>query len=186
VGDTLSEVIGQGNVQVTPIQQARMLTAIANGGKLYRPTLIRLIGTPGQPPSFVAAPQDQPEDIQLRQADLDAIRAALCAVTRDPKLGTARYRFETFPLDRISICGKTGTAQNEEGAPPSAWFVAYAGPAGRAAEIAVVVYVERSREGSEVAAPIVRRIIESYYGLEVAPWPGDWYGPYIPLESPGE
>jgi penicillin-binding protein 2 len=186
VGDTLSEIIGQGNVQVTAIQQTRMVMGIANGGRLFRPTLIKQIGLPGEIPTFFATPQATPESLPFEAPALNAIRAAMCAVTRDERFGTARERFANFPFDKVSVCGKTGTAQNEEGAPPSAWFVAYAGPAGKAAEIAVVVYVERSREGSEVAAPISRRIIESYYNLSYFPWPDFWYGPYIPLESPGE
>ncbi|MFN8417699.1 MAG: penicillin-binding transpeptidase domain-containing protein [Anaerolineae bacterium] len=186
VSDLLNMVIGQGDVQVTPLQEARMMTAIANGGTLYTPYIVQQVGPIGGPPSYLHMPEESPTTIGLTTDETKAIESALCAVIRDDKLGTAGYVFEGFPLTQISICGKTGTAQNEQGAAPNAWFVAYAGPAGRPPEIAVVVFVERSREGSEVAAPIVRRIVESYYGLPIADWPNWWTGEYIPLANPGE
>lgn len=186
VGDTLNIVIGQGNTQITPLQEARMMMAIANGGRLYKPFVVRSIGKSGDAPTYLAPTQDSPDNLNFEKQDLNALRAALCAVPRDPKFGTAYWRFRDFPLDKVSVCGKTGTAQNAQGEPPSAWFVSYVGPAGKQAEIAVVVYVEKSREGSEVAAPITRRIIEAYYGLSYYNWPDFWYGPYVPVTNPGE
>ena len=186
VGDTLNIVIGQGNTQITPLQEARMLMGIANGGTLYKPYVVRSVGKSGEAPSYVAPKQDNPQLLGFEKTDLNALRAALCAVPRDEKYGTAYGRFRGFPLDKVSLCGKTGTAQKAQGEPPSAWFVSYVGQAGKQAEIAVVVYMEKSREGSEVSAPITRRIIEAYYGLNYYAWPDFWYGPYIPVANPGE
>lgn len=185
IGDTLSEVIGQGDVQVTPLQLARMLMAVSNGGDLYVPILVRSVGAAGEPPSYTA-PQKTPPQLGFAKADLDGINAALCQVTRDTKLGTAASVFKDWDMRNISVCGKTGTSQNTQGEPPNAWFGASAGPAGKAPEIVVIVFVERSREGSEVAAPIARRIIESYYGLPYGNWPTWWAETYVPVQNPGE
>jgi hypothetical protein len=54
-----------------------------------------------------------------------------------------------------------------------------------APEIAVVAIVERSREGSETAGPIVRRIIEAYYKLPYEPYPDFWTGEYEAMVDPG-
>jgi hypothetical protein len=51
-------------------------------------------------------------------------------------------------------------------------------------EIAVVVVVTNSREGSEVAAPITRRIMDNYFGVNIKPFPDWWTGDYVPLEQP--
>jgi len=124
---------------------------------------------------------------------LQAIYDGMCGVTTNPTLGTASYVFgadSSLGESQVSVCGKTGTAQAGAGTtPPHAWFVAFA-PADEP-QIAIAVIVENSREGSEVAAPIVRRILETYYGYyepNVAPewWPPNWWkGEYVPLTTPG-
>jgi cell division protein FtsI/penicillin-binding protein 2 len=73
----------------------------------------------------------------------------------------------------VVVCGKTGTAQTGgEGVKPHAWFTAFAPQDDP--EIAITVIVENSCEGSEVSAPIVRRILESYYGLKQGEQPQLW------------
>ncbi len=82
-------------------------------------------------------------------------------------IGTAPHRFAGLS---IPVAGKTGTA--ESGGPetmPHSWFAAYA-PAG-APEIAIVVVVEQAGEGSSVAAPLTRQVVEAYYGLALSPLP---------------
>jgi penicillin-binding protein 2 len=85
--------------------------------------------------------------------------------------GTATHQFGELP---VVVAGKTGTAED----PPRtshAWFAGYApaapytradGATITAPEIAVVVMIENSGEGSAVAAPIFRRVVELYYGIE--------------------
>jgi penicillin-binding protein 2 len=96
-------------------------------------------------------------------------------VVSDPIYGTAEYRLGSL-YDMMPIAGKTGTAQvSQPGAAPIAWFGGFApydDP-----EIAVVVMVENGGQGSGVAAPIFRRIIERYYGLPELNWPPDWSDP---------
>ncbi len=182
LGDSLNIVIGQGDVQVTPLQVARMMMGVANGGKLYQPYLVRSVGQPGQQQSYAAQPP-APEDMGISPAVLQGIEQALCDVTRDDKIGTAQWVFEGFDMKQISVCGKTGTAQNATPY-PNGWFAAYAGKPGQPPDIAVVVFVQRSREGSETAAPIVRRIIESYYNLPISAWPRFWSDPYELMPDP--
>ena len=168
-GDAVNMAIGQGFVQVTPLQMVDFVAAIANGGRLYRPTLIDRIGAGGGAPEEPWSPTLRGE-LPLTQDNLAAIQNSLWRVANDGNWGTAVHRFIGLP---IIVAGKTGTAE----APPKnshAWFAGYA-PAGEGVEpeIAIVVMIEHAGEGSEVAAPIFRRIIELYYGitpLTPLPW----------------
>ncbi len=196
LGDSLNTVIGQGDVQVTPLQVARMIAGIANGGTLYQPTLVKQVGVPGQPPTYLAPIVASSVPMNLDPEVLKGIKQGMCDVPSDKKvpgtkkqyLGTAHFVFYNWDFKQIAVCGKTGTAQT--GAPqPNGWFAAYAGPIDpktgeTVPEIAIAVIVERSREGSETAGPIVRRIIESYYKMAQEPWPDFWYGAYDPMTDP--
>jgi cell division protein FtsI/penicillin-binding protein 2 len=92
---------------------------------------------------------------------LDAVRLGMCNVTTGAT-GTARHIFELSPsLQSLGVCGKTGTAQNLILNTTHAWFVGYAPR--EDPEIAVVVMIEDAGEGSAVAAPLVRDIMEYYF-----------------------
>lgn len=171
VSDAANLVIGQGDVAVTPIQVARMIATIANGGTLLTPYLVEKVQLIGDDPTYTA--QVRGEVVDLDPEVLREVRQAMCDVTTTPS-GTANYIFGewyTFQNTNIVVCGKTGTAQSGV-LQPHAWFGAYA-PADEP-QIAIAVVVENSCEGSEVAAPIVRRIIELYYGLPEFGWPAFW------------
>jgi penicillin-binding protein 2 len=175
----INEAIGQGGVQVTLIQMARMVAAIANGGTLYRPYLVeRIGGQDGTKPIF----QGEPEaagSIGLSDEALAVVREGMCGVVSNTELGTASF---VFTGAAYTVCGKTGTAQSGR-IEPYGWFVAYA-PAENP-EIAIAAMVEFSREGSETAAPIIRRILDAYFQQPYAPFP-EWWNTieYIPLEIP--
>jgi penicillin-binding protein 2 len=179
VEQAINNAIGQGETQVTIIQMARMVAAIANGGKLYRPYLVQQVGgVGGQPPSFTAQAQ-MVDDAGISEAALQVVREGMCAVTTDTTLGTAWGPFEATSY---WACGKTGTAQSGRTQPHS-WFVAFAPRENP--QVAVVVMAEFSREGSEVAAPITRRILDAYFGQPVWSYPSWWSeGPYVPLSIP--
>lgn len=159
--DAVNMSIGQGEVQVTPLQVTRMVAAIANGGQMVRPELVWKAGLLGEAPSFVNTPEVD-SVVEIQPEVLEALRAGMCNVTQRQD-GTAEYQFRRSELQTIGVCGKTGTAT--DGSSPSAishaWFAAYAPM--RDPEIAVVVMVENSGEGSGVAAPIVRDILEYYF-----------------------
>lgn len=175
-GDSVNMSIGQGYVQVTPLQIANMISAVANGGTLYVPTVVDRIGAAGSTPEEPWPPQ-QLGQLPVSPEILAVIRESLFDVTHSDS-GTATHIFQGLS---VPVAGKTGTAED----PPRtshAWFAGYAPAAPYTAadgtlietpQIAVVVMVENSGEGSGVAAPIFRRIIELYYGitpLTPLPW----------------
>ena len=170
--DALDLAIGQGTLLVTPLQVVRMVAGVANGGTLYQPMLVKQIGIANQP-SYVATPIVSGQ-MNVKPEILAAIRESMCQVTTDRTLGTATFVFHDFDFKNVVVCGKTGTAESGQ-ANPHAWFAAFAGHTIDTPDIAVVVVIENSYEGSYVAAPIVRRIIEAYYGMPYNPWPA-WYG----------
>jgi penicillin-binding protein 2 len=174
-GDSVHMAIGQGFVQVTPLQMARLIAAIANGGTLYRPTVIDHIGSGG------GAPEEQwPVEIQgeipLSEEDLAVVQESLRAVANSSS-GTATHRFVGLP---VPVSGKTGTAETVA-ADPHAWFAGYApsepytltdGTVVEEPELAIVVMVENAGEGSTVGAPLFRRVVELFYGITpMAPFP---------------
>lgn len=179
VPDTVEEAInngiGQGDTQVTVLQTAMMVASVANGGTVYEPYIVEQIGQQrvGQPTVL--------NTLDIVPEALEVARRGMCDVTTDYDLGTAIGSFVDNEMPPpYTACGKTGTAQTNTY--PNAWFVAYA-PADNP-EIAVVVMAERSREGSEVAAPMVRRILDAYFGAPQAPFPEWWEGEYVPLQVP--
>ncbi|MBZ0308653.1 MAG: hypothetical protein K8I82_21480 [Anaerolineae bacterium] len=166
----LNLVIGQGEVLVNPLQVARMVAAIANGGRLFTPYVVQQVARPRETPTFTYIPEFTA--LEVNSEVLADVRDAMCRVTTE---GTAEFVFADwyeFQMNEPLICGKTGTAQSSETQPPHAWFASFA-PANNP-EIAVVVVVENSCEGSEVAAPLARRIYEIYYNLPQSEWPPLW------------
>jgi penicillin-binding protein 2 len=77
--------------------------------------------------------------------------------------GTAAAAFAGFPLDRVQVAGKSGTAQMKP-RQPFAWFSAIAKDSDR--EVVVVALVEEAGSGSQIAAPIVRQVIAEHFGLD--------------------
>jgi len=151
--------IGQGEVQASPLQMVRMYAAIANGGYLLRPQLVRERGILDQ--RTIVAKRDVVKDTEVSDHTLDIIRTGMCEVTTT-RTGTASHIFRDSPLLDVGVCGKTGTAQAPgDGVPPHSWFIAFA-PADDP-QIAIVTMVENAGDGSAIAAPLTRRILEYYY-----------------------
>jgi penicillin-binding protein 2 len=179
--EAISSAIGQANVQVTMLQMARMVAGVANGGDLYRPHIVQQVGDaePTQPQVM--------SEMGISSAVLDVVRQGMCSVTTNTTYGTAWFVFgdpnNNIPSTPYIPCGKTGTAQTA--LEPHGWFVAYA-PADDP-QIAIAIMIENSREGSETAAPIVRRILDNYFTVApelVAGFPTWWTGEYVPLTIP--
>ena len=160
--EAVSMAIGQRGVQVTPLQIARLYATIANGGTLYRPQLVQQTGMLGEPPAYTLQPE------VMAESDIDPevmamVQNALCTVVSEPG-GTAEHIFRGSALLAQGVCGKTGTAEVAgEDALPHAWFAAWT-PAAEP-EIAIALLVENAGEGSAVAAPLVREILE-YWSFE--------------------
>ncbi|MFQ5942725.1 MAG: penicillin-binding transpeptidase domain-containing protein [Anaerolineales bacterium] len=167
--DSVQLAIGQSFLQVTPLQVARMVAAIGNGGTLYQPQIVdRVQSAEGEILSeFEPIVQG---DLPVSPENLEAIQDAMVGVIRHPN-GTARNVFLGLNLD---IAGKTGTAQTGDFTDPHAWFAAYTFEEREdIPDIVVVVVLEFQGEGSEWAAPVARRVIESHFlgrPIKLYPW----------------
>ncbi|MEY4233423.1 MAG: hypothetical protein RL635_390, partial [Chloroflexota bacterium] len=129
-----------------------------NGGQLLRPQLVLQMAAPGAEPTYKLAPQTVGA-VPLSPETLATVRQGLWEVVHEQS-GTAFYRFRGF---KIPVYGKTGTAEDRPRR-PHAWFAGYsdAKQAGKP-DIAAVVVLENKGEGSEWAAPVFRRIMETYF-----------------------
>jgi cell division protein FtsI/penicillin-binding protein 2 len=176
--DATNQAIGQGTVQVTPLQVARFVAAIGNGGTLYRPQLIQKIQPVTGDPLMTFKPEAA-GTLPLRPDRLLAIQQAMTMVVKDQP-GTAYYRMLGLNLP---FAGKTGTAQSGS-AKPHAWFIGYTDDQANSGkpDIAIAVLVEYQGEGSDWAAPIFRAIVESYY--YGSPQATAWFGPWDNLFTP--
>jgi cell division protein FtsI/penicillin-binding protein 2 len=170
--DAVNISIGQGAVQVTPIQIAMAVAAIGNGGTIYRPQLIERIEPPGDEPTFVFEPEENGQ-LPLDEDDLRVLQEAMVSVVANRR-GTANFVLGPWSTsNRIPIAGKTGTAEDPP-RPPHAWFAGYtfAGRENRP-DIAVVVIIENVGEGSEFGAPVFKAMLEIYFNGQRAtrfPW----------------
>ncbi|HHV57702.1 MAG TPA: penicillin-binding protein 2 [Firmicutes bacterium] len=158
-GETLSAAIGQGFSSFTPLQMANYVATLANGGTRYRPYLVSQVIGPDGKVKETYGPEVM-EKMDLKPSTLAAIKEGMHLVAQGPE-GTAAAYFRNFP---IPVAGKTGTAQNPHGA-DHGWFVGFA-PYDKP-EIAVAVLVEQGGHGGSAAAPVARRIFETYF--HVAP-----------------
>jgi len=169
--DAVNQSIGQGDMLVTPLQVARFMAAIANGGTLYRPQIIEKIQPVDGAPKLTFRPEAT-GTLPLRAENLDIIREALLMVTQNPR-GTARYNLRGLQFD---VAGKTGTAESGNGK-SHAWFAGYtlnAVDTGKP-DLAIAVIVENIGEGSEYAVPIFKAMVQTYY--YGSPQFVPWYGP---------
>ena len=169
-GETLSVAVGQSFTLTTPIQVARFMSALFNGGILFRPQATKWIGGRKKETILEFKP-DVAGHWGLRKENMELVKKALIDVVNGPH-GTGRRA----RLQRITVAGKTGTAQvialPEEGESVEkrdipykfrdhAWFMAVA-PAENP-EIALAILVEHGGMGGAVAAPIAKDMFESYF-----------------------
>ncbi|MBM3664603.1 MAG: hypothetical protein FJW92_02255 [Actinobacteria bacterium] len=153
--------IGQENLQVTPLQMAMVASAIANGGRMMRPYLVRRVITP----DGVVVRQQRPEEV-------DSVSSAYIAseVGRMMQSVVSEGTGTRAGLAGLSIAGKTGTAETGDPERNQAWFIGYA-PADDP-EVAVAVVIEdTSGTGGTEAAPVAGEVMRT--ALSVGPVPGE-------------
>ncbi|HQV52920.1 MAG: penicillin-binding protein 2 [Flavobacteriales bacterium] len=142
--------IGQGEVLVAPLQMANLAAIFANKGWYYDPHVVRAIGDPDS----VQTQYRDKHYVDVHAQWFDHIQEGMRRVVNEAG-GTARRA----RIDGITVCGKTGTAENPHGQ-DHAVFIAFAPM--EDPKIAIAVYVENSGFGGTWAAPIASLLMEQY------------------------
>ena len=173
--ETISVSIGQGPLIVTPLQVANMMSAIANGGTVYQPHVLKVVEDQAADGSIVkkrVVPKTI-HTVQLPQRELNAVREGLWKVVNEPggTGGNAR-------IPGLDVCGKTGTVQviaqhtwvKAEHLPfkyrDHAWFSSFA--TRDHPELVVVVFVEHGGHGGSDAAPLAKQMYEARFKDRIA------------------
>ena len=157
IGDNINLAVGQGDVQVTPLQLAVAYSAIANGGTVVRPH----IGLDVQQPDGTVLQQIDPppaRHLSISPLYLETIRAGLRAAASQPG-GTSADVMGSFPEQ---VYGKTGTAQYN-GQQDYSWYVCFVPDSATGKPILVAVWVEQGGFGAQAAAPAARQILSEWF-----------------------
>ena len=171
--NTLSAAIGQSYNNFSPIQMARYISIVANGGKYVTPTLIKEIKDSDgntvpideirkHTNELLGVSTDSVSDLKVSNETLSTVRAGMRLVTSSG--GTAYSVFKDF---KYAVAGKTGSAQaktKEKGEIVNGWFVGctpYENP-----DVAVVVLLEDGASNSH-AAKAAKKILEAYYNTDI-------------------
>ena len=171
-GQTINASIGQGLDSFSPLQMAKYISMLANGGHDIDVSIVKSIIKPDgteasteEINNFVnqklGLQEEQTEQLEIHQENLNAILEGMKSVTSDTT-GTAYVRFQDFG---ISVGGKTGSAEaigENEQEVVHGWFAGFA--PFEDPEIAVVVMVENGGHGN-YTAEVVRDIMEEYFGM---------------------
>jgi len=170
-GDTANLCMGQGFIDVTPLQMAVMTAAIANGGDVLKPRVVDRV----EPSTRYS---DEPVErfrerevvsrLEVNRRSMDIVRAAMLADVEDPE-GTGR----AVGLPGLRICGKTGTAQitntRNQVIDQTTWFISFAPY--ESPRYVVVVMVESGVFGGTTCAPIAQKIYRAILDMEQVPPP---------------
>ncbi|MDW2798919.1 penicillin-binding transpeptidase domain-containing protein [Clostridium boliviensis] len=148
----LQTAIGQGQTQITPLHNAMITCAIANGGTLMKPYLIDYVENAGGDVIKKFVPQTY-ETIMTAKESASLTELMKAVVTE----GTG----SAIRTDAYTAAGKTGSAEFDKNKETHAWFVGFA-PAEHP-KIAVSVIVEEGGSGGKTAAPIARSLFDLYF-----------------------
>jgi len=146
LGNTFHLAIGQGDLNVSPIQVNVMTSVVGSGGKICKPKLVH---------------QEKTEctDLKIKTEDLKLVIEGMKEACSPG--GTAAPLFD-YRVNGQPVACKTGTAEfNDPEGKTHAWFTAFA-PIDKP-EISVTVLIEEGGEGSVVAAPMARRVMEEWF-----------------------
>jgi penicillin-binding protein 2 len=172
-GDTYNMAIGQGFVLETPLQIVTATSAVANGGTLYRPQIVRQV-VDGDGNVVKAFAPDIIRQLPISPENLDLVRQGMRGAVESPG-GTAW----ALKVPGVEVAGKTGSAEfvideNKDGLPDRksdgtlpthAWFAAFAPYENP--EIALAVFVYGGGEGSAVSVPIANEILNYYFSRDL-------------------
>lgn len=171
-GDTVNMAIGQGFLEVTPIELAVLYAALANNGKIVKPHLLKEVRDPETGRVLRRVDPQIVRTLNLSRQHLRTVQEGLRAVVYT---GTGRYLNQP---GLVPAAGKTGTVQTRSGRKgvDHAWFAGYApfDDAHARDRIVVVVFVERGLAGSASAVPVAAEVLRSAFP--------DWQQPAFPAQ----
>ncbi|QIY95908.1 penicillin-binding protein 2 [Streptomyces sp. S1D4-11] len=154
-GDEINYSIGQGDTLVTPIQEAMIYGALANGGTIHTPTIGKAIVSADGKTVQEIKPKVKGK-LPISKATLNGMNSALeGVVTR----GTAAWKFGGWPQDKITLHAKTGTAE-VYGKQTTSWFATYT------KDYTVVMTIAQAGTGSGASGEAVRNIYNALYGVQ--------------------
>ncbi len=157
-GDAVIEAIGQGGILVTPLQLARIYSALANGGTLYQPHLEQAVLTPDGKVVSTYQPKVVGR-IPISSATRAFLVNAFQGVAQE---GTASGVFGAWPKDQIQVAAKTGTA-DVFGKQATSVFASFL-PADHP-QYAIAMMVSQGGQGAVTSGPAVEKIEEAMYGV---------------------
>jgi penicillin-binding protein 2 len=153
-GSTLNMSIGQGDVMATPLQMALMTAAIANGGTLYKPHIMRkIVDSKGK---IIKQSLPEGQSVGISPRNISIVRAGMRSVVTS---GTGKRS----NLPNVKVAGKTGSAEDARNALPHAWWICFA-PYDKPT-IAIAALIENSGHGSENALPVAKAILEAAFPI---------------------
>ena len=153
-GDAVNYAIGQGDTIVTPLQLARAYASLSNGGTLFEPRIAKaIVGSDG-----TILKRFAPRVAAKVDASAASLKYVDTALQGTPKVGTLAWKFIGFPLDKVHIRGKTGSAE-VYGKQSTSWVATYD------KNYVVVMMVSQAGTGSGTSGPAVRKIWETLYGI---------------------
>ena len=153
-GDAVNFVIGQGDTMVTPLQLARAYAALSNGGKLLAPRVAKAIVSP----AGKLIKEIKPKVVRRIESKKSALEYVDNALKGTPREGTLAWKFGGFPLDKVQLRGKTGSAE-VYGKQTTSWVATYT------KDYVVVMMITQGGTGSGTSGPAVRKIWEHLYGI---------------------
>ncbi|KPI22052.1 penicillin-binding protein 2 [Actinobacteria bacterium OK074] len=154
-GDSINYSIGQGDTLVTPIQEAMIYGALANGGTEYVPTIGKAIVSADGKKVTEIKPQVKAK-LPITKSTLAGMDDALAGVVTS---GTAAWKFQGWPQDKIELHAKTGTAE-VYGKQTTSWLATYS------KDYTVVMTIAQAGTGSGASGEAVRNIYNALYGVQ--------------------
>jgi penicillin-binding protein 2 len=152
-GETISCAIGQGYIQASPLQMAVACAAVANGGKVMKPWILKEVLSPS---GSKVLKSTEPQVVRIVDAPPEAFKLVQQAMRQTVTSGTGK----AVDIPGIAVAGKTGSAENP--GPAHGWFICFA-PLENP-KIAIACIVEHGRHGATSAAPVCRAILDVFFG----------------------